>query len=93
MYNLYTLSNIFKDSSSTLQWLRDHELIPTQRYYAKHKRYMTLVESKNICGIFQCQKKGKYNHNVAVAENTWFERCHTSPATCIIITYCYSLSI
>ncbi|CAL1671812.1 unnamed protein product [Lasius platythorax] len=92
MYNMYTLTNILKDSSTMLQWLRDVELIPKERYCRKHKRYMILYESKNVCRIFHCQRKGKYNHEASVAENTWFERCHTS-ATCIIITYCFSVNM
>jgi len=93
MYNLYTLVNILKNSSSTIQWLRDRELIPTQRYCTQHKCYMTLIESKNVCSIFQCQKINKYSHNATVAENTWFERCHTSPACIIIITDCFSVKM
>lgn len=54
---------------------------------------MTHIESKNICSIFQCQKKEQYSHNATVAENTWFERCHTSPAICVIITYCFSVNM
>lgn len=51
---------------------------------------MTLYETENVCGIFRCFKKGKYHHNSTVAENTWFERCHTSAATCVLITYCFA---
>lgn len=62
MYNLYTLSNILKNSFITLQWLRDIGLIPKERFCRKHKRYMVVYESENVCGVFCCRKKGKYNH-------------------------------
>lgn len=39
------------------------------------------------------KKKGKYKHKATVAENTWFERCHISPAICMIITYCFSVNM
>lgn len=38
-------------------------------------------------------KKGSYYHTLTVAHNTWFERCHTSAATCVPITYCFAVNI
>jgi len=69
------------------------DLIPTQRFCKTHKKYMHLLEFKHACGKFLCMKKGKYRHNATVAENTWFERCHISPAACILITYCFSVNM
>lgn len=91
-YNLFSLSSVLSTRERTLQWLRDVGLIPTERYCLKHKKKMHLYESRLCCGEFVCQKKGKYNHSATVAENTWFERCHTSPTTCVLITYCFSVN-
>lgn len=38
-------------------------------------------------------RKGKYRHTATVAENTWFQKCHISPAACILITYCFSVNM
>lgn len=92
-YNLFLLASIFQNRSSTLQWLREVGLIPTQRFCSHHKKYMNLLESDLECGRFLCMKKGKYRHTATVAEDTWFERCHISPAACILITYCFSVNM
>lgn len=54
---------------------------------------MILHESKNVCDMFHCYKKGKYNHKATVTENMWFEKYHISPATCILITYCFAVNM
>ncbi|CAL1688659.1 unnamed protein product [Lasius platythorax] len=54
---------------------------------------MTLYESRLICDEFICQKKGSYNHSATVAHNTWFERCYTSAATCVLVTYCFAVNM
>jgi len=92
-YNFFSLASILQNRSSTLQWLRDIGLIPTQKFCKTHKKYMVLQESQHACGQFLCMKKGKYRHIATVAENTWFERCHISPAACIFITYCFSVNM
>lgn len=91
-YNLFSLSSILSTREKTFQWLRDMGLIPTEKYCPKHKKKMVLHESQLCCGKFIWQKKDKYNHSITVVENTWFERCHTSPMTCIFITYCFSVN-
>lgn len=91
-YNLFSLSSSLSTREKTLQWLRDVGLIPTERYCPKYKKKMVLYESRLCCGQFICQKKNKHRHSATVAENTWFERCHTSPMTCILITYCFSVN-
>lgn len=85
------LSNILRDRTSTLKWLKDIGLIPTSIFCKTHKKQMTLQESKSICGIFVCQKKGHYSHNVTVAKDTWFERTHISAEMCILLTYCFAM--
>ncbi|XP_043478507.1 uncharacterized protein LOC122508906 [Leptopilina heterotoma] len=91
-YNIFALSVILQNRESTLQWLRDEELIPSERFCSKHKKNMTLTESAFTCGQFVCEKKGKYCHRHTVAENTWFEQCHNSAASCMMVTYCFSVS-
>lgn len=91
-YNLFLLASIFQNRSSTLQRLREVGLIPTQSF-CSHKKYMNLLESDLECGRFLCMKKEKYRHTATVAEDTWFERCHISPAACILITYCFSVNM
>ncbi|XP_051171181.1 uncharacterized protein LOC127288027 [Leptopilina boulardi] len=91
-WNIFKLSSILQNRGRTLQWLRDFELIPSERYCTKHQKNMKLYEDKYQCGQFVCQKKNKYNHTVSVAENTWFENTHISAASCILMTYCFAIN-
>lgn len=91
-YNIFKLSKIFQTRERTLQWLRDIQLIPYARYCATHKKYMSLQESELGCGKFVCQKKGNYKHIASVAQETWFERCHISATSCMLITYSFAMN-
>lgn len=53
---------------------------------------MSLNESKLVCGQFICKKRGISEHNVTVAENTWFSNSHISAAGCILITYSFAVN-
>lgn len=52
---------------------------------------MIYVETRGNLGYFRCYKFGKHYHSVTVALNTWFEYCHLSLESCIIITYAFAL--
>ena len=90
-YNIFTLSGILQSRETTLQWLCEVELIPSSRYCAKHKKQMTLSESDLGYGLFRCQKKGEYS--LSVADKTWFERCHISVASFVLITYYFAVDM
>lgn len=93
VYNIFTLSALLRNRETTLEWLRDIELIPRERYCRTHEKNMALHEGHLECGEFICQKKSKYNHSASVAENTWFERCHLSPACFMLMTYSFSINL
>ncbi|XP_018399788.1 PREDICTED: uncharacterized protein LOC108777409 [Cyphomyrmex costatus] len=93
-YNLFKLGRILSNRESTLEWVRTVGLIPKERYCAKHKKAMILYEDRLVCGEFVCRsKKGTKFHSKTVTENTWFEHCHTLVATCVFITYCFSVGV
>lgn len=92
-YNLFMLASVLQDRSSTLEWLTDVELIGKERLCKINQINMVLIEAKGVYGQFKCFKKKKYRHQTSIAEDTWLERCDTSPAACIIIAYCFSVDM
>jgi len=88
--NLFSLAKKLSNRQTTFEWLREMQLVPTEKWCAKHKKKMVYMEAKGSLGYFRCYKFGKYDHSITMAHNTWFERCHLSLESCVIITYAFA---
>lgn len=69
--NLFSLAKKLSNHETAIEWCREIELIPREKWCIRHKRPMVYVEEEGGLGRFRCCKNKKYNHSIAVAHNTW----------------------
>lgn len=93
-WTLYRIAFLMPDEESAKQWAIREGLVKTQRWCARHDKQAKLVPGP-LFGLFRCRgaKKGKpFDHQSAVAANTWFENLHCHVRQRIILTYAFANS-